>query len=57
MPQSEDKIALDALNKEIEDLELTIFSYENHLRLMQERLVRFNNRKKSMENYLNSDNN
>ena len=55
MPQPEDKLALERLNENIEDLELTIFTYENHLKLMRKRLVTFIDRKKSMENYLNSD--
>lgn len=57
MPQSDDKIALDLLKCEIkvlteriEQIHSTAMVYEAKLQVLQER-------KKSMENYLNGDNN
>jgi len=57
MPQSEDKISLNALNKEIEDLESLIEYHNDQLEAAKIRLENVTHQKKSMENYLNSDNN
>lgn len=57
MPQSEDKLALDALNKEIELTNDFILEYNVKLRACELKLRQLEARKKSMENYLNSDNN
>lgn len=57
MPQSEDKLALDALNKEIIETEAIMDFLEYQLIVNTNKLNRLNDKKKSMENYLNSDNN
>lgn len=57
MPQSEDKIALDALNKEIETVIDKVMNLEIILAENKAMLSHLQHHKKSMENYLNSDNN
>jgi hypothetical protein len=57
MPQSEDKLALDALNKYIQETTDNIETLESKLMSEQAKLLRLTHQKKSMENYLNSDNN
>lgn len=42
---------INQINNDIEELELTIFTYENHLKFMRERLERLKERKKSIELY------
>lgn len=53
---SEEAIVVKQLDADIEDLELNIFTYENHLMLMRAKLIRLTERKKNIENYLNNDN-
>lgn len=57
MLQSEDKLALDALNKEIEIIADKISNLEIILAESMDKLDQLTARKKSIENYLNSDNN
>ena len=57
MPQSEDKLALDALNKEIESIIDKVMNLEIILAENKAKLAQLTNRKYMMENYLNSDNN
>lgn len=57
MPQSEDKLALDALNERILYLKEFIQLAEISLAADKCKLEQLIDRKKSMENYLNSDNN
>ena len=57
MPQSEDKLALDALNKEIESIIDKVINLEIILAESKAKLTILQYEKKSMENYLNSDNN
>ena len=57
MPQSEDKIALDKLTLEIVQLDSWIEGLEIQLTVKRAKLSLLKDRKKSMENYLNSDNN
>ena len=57
MPQSEDKLAIDKLNLEIVQLESWIEGLEIQLTVKRDKLSLLKSRKKSMENYLNSDNN
>jgi len=56
MPQSEDKIALELLECEIKALKETIQMLENRVETYNAKLQVLLDRKKSMENYLNSDN-
>ena len=57
MNQSEDKIALDKLTLEIVQLDSWIEGLEIQLTVKRAKLSLLKDRKKSMENYLNSDNN
>jgi|CXWK01.1.fsa_nt_gi hypothetical protein len=57
MPQSEDKLALELLQCEINVLFETIQMLENRVETYNAKLQVLLDRKKSMENYLNSDNN
>jgi hypothetical protein len=57
MPQSEDKIALELLQCEINSLYDTIQMLEQRVETYNAKLKVLLDRKKSMENYLNSDNN
>ena len=54
--QSEDKLALEVLELEIAELEVHIDWLENDVSIEKIRLNKLLERKKSMENYLNSDN-
>ena len=55
--KSEDKIALDRLTLEIVQLDSWIEGLEIQLTVKRAKLSLLKDRKKSMENYLNSDNN
>lgn len=55
MPQSEDKIALDALGLEIYQLQEQLRYLERDVVIKNSKLEQLIDRKKSMENYLNSD--
>mgnify|MGYP003404411727 FL=1 len=57
MPQSEDKLALDFLKAEIDTLTDIIEQIKNTVTVYETKLEQLIARKKSMENYLNSDNN
>lgn len=57
MPQSEDKLALDELNEKILYLEESIQLDEISLSADKHILAQWKDRKKSMENYINMDNN
>lgn len=54
--QSEDKLALEVLELEIAELEVHIDWLENDISIEKIRLNKLLESKKSMENYLNSDN-
>lgn len=56
MPQSEDKLALDFLKAEIDTLTDIIEQIKNTVTVYETKLEQLIARKKSMENYLNSDN-
>lgn len=55
MPQSEDKIALELLQCEINALTERIEQIKNTVMVYEAKLKVLLDRKKSMENYLNSD--
>lgn len=57
MPQSEDKLALELLQCEINALKENIELLEQRVETYNAKLQVLLGRKKSMENYLNSDNN
>ena len=57
MPQSEDKLALDFLKAEIDTLTDIIEQIKNTVTVYETKLEQLISRKKSMENYLNSDKN
>lgn len=57
MPQSEDKIALELLQCDINALKENIELLEQRVETYNAKLQVLLDRKKSMENYLNSDNN
>ncbi len=57
MPQSEDKLALDFLKAEIDTLTDIIEQIKNTVTVYETKLEQLIARKKSMENYLNSDKN
>lgn len=56
MPQSEDKISLDFLKCEIDILTDIIEQIKNTVHVYETKLQVLIERKKSMENYINSDN-
>lgn len=57
MPQSEDKLALDLLKCEIKVLTERIEQIKDTAMVYEAKLQVLLDRKKSMENYLNGDNN
>ena len=57
MPQSEDKIALELLKDEIKVLTERIKQIKDTAMVYEAKLQVLQERKKSMENYLNGDNN
>lgn len=57
MPQSDDKLALDFLKAEIDTLTDIIEQIKNTVTVYETKLEQLIARKKSMENYLNSDKN
>ena len=57
MPQSEDKLKLTHLETEIRLVNENIKQLEMQLKYQNDRVIKLLDRKKSMENYLNSDNN
>lgn len=57
MPQSEDKLALELLQCEIEILNVGLKFMENKTIEFKAKVEQLESHKKSMENYLNSDNN
>lgn len=57
MPQSKDKLELDALGLEIYQLQEQLRYLEQEVVIKQSKLYQLCDRKKSMENYLNTDNN
>ena len=57
MPQSEDKLALELLKDEIKVLTERIKQIKDTAMVYEAKLQVLQDRKKSMENYLNGDNN
>ena len=57
MPQSEDKLALELLKDEIKVLTERIKQIKDTAMVYEAKLQVLQERKKSMENYLNGDNN
>lgn len=55
MPQSDDKIALELLQCEIEILNVGLKFMENKTIEFKAKVEKLEHQKKSMENYLNSD--
>ena len=57
MPQSEDKLALKELEQEIQTEQEYLEWLNDKVLVSEAKLIRLEGRKKSMENYLNGDNN
>lgn len=56
MNQSEDKIKLEELEREIVELKNSIENLHSTIMVYEAKLIRLEGRKKSMLNYLNTDN-
>lgn len=56
MPQSEDKIKLEELERDIKATESIIEDLKTQLMVKEAKLIRLEGRKQSMLNYLNTDN-